>query len=480
MAGLTSSGLVIKTRSEIFDNFMAKLKARVDPMWDDRTNNLVNIISNIYAEEASDLWGGVQSAYDAAYPLSAFDVSLDNVADIVNVQRIPASQSFTQLQVTGLVGAVIPDDTVVTVVDTNERFLTQDNLTLSNTRFSDITFNITSVVDSTVYTVTIDSIAVSINSGVGATANSILTALKAAIDADVTGVTTSLPTSTTLRVNVTENNSVFSLVVGARIGVTSVSDLIQVVAQNFGPIKAPANTLTNLLVPIANVTSVTNLEAVKEGRLEETDSELRARRYESVSIIGAATEQAIIANVRNLDGVTAAFIIANRTFVTDVDGRPPKSFEVVVEGGDEEEIAQAIWLYHPVGIETTGDITRTIVDENGDSQSVKFSRPVTKYIRMEIDYTKYAEETFNTTGGEDGIAQAALSYGNTLNVGVDVIPQRFFGTIFNAVQGIESLVIRVSCSLDLMTWTPYQTTPIAIGKTERSNFDLTRITVTEV
>lgn len=480
MAGLTSSGLVIKTRSEIFDNFMSKLKSRVDPMWDDKTNNLVNIISNIYAEETSDLWGGVQGAYDAAFPLTAYDISLDNVADIVNVQRIPASQSFTQLQVTGTVGAIVPDDTVVTVADTNERFLTQSNLTLTNTRFSDIIFNITSVVDSTVYELTVDGTTVSINSGVSATANSILTALKAEIDSDITGTTTSLPTSTTLRVNVTENNSVFSLVVGARIGVTSVSDLVQVVAQNFGAVKAPANTITNLLVPIAGVASVTNLEAVKEGRLEETDSELRTRRYESVSIIGAATEQAIVANVRNLDGVTAAFIIANRTFTTDPDGRPPKSFEVVVEGGDEEEIAQAVWEYHPVGIETYGSITRTIIDSSGETQSVKFSRPVTKHIRMQIDYTKYSEETFNTTGGETGIAQAALAYGGTLNVGVDVIPQRFFGTIFSSVQGIESLVIRISSSTDLVTWTPYQTTPISIGRTERSAFDITRITVTEV
>jgi uncharacterized phage protein gp47/JayE len=341
-------------------------------------------------------------------------------------------------------------------------------------------FEITSVVDSTVYTLTIDGITVSINSGVGATANSILTALKAEIDNDVAGTTTSLPTTTTLRVNVTENNSVYSLVVGARIGVVSVSDLVQVEAQNIGEVKAPANTITNLLVPIANVTSITNLEAATEGRLEETDDELRVRRYESVSIIGAATEQAIIANVRNLDGVTAAFIIANRTFSTDSDGRPPKSFEVVVEGGDEEEIAQTIWKYHPVGIETTGDITRTIVDEMDEPQSVKFSRPVTVHIRMQIDYTKYAEESFNITGGEDGIAQAALAYGNTLNVGVDVIPQRFFGNIFGSVQGIESLVIRISSSTDLLSWTSYQTTPIAIGKTERSSFDITRITVNEV
>jgi len=479
MAGLTSAGLVIKTRQEIYENMQSKLKTRIDPLWDDVSNNAINIIFNIWAEELSDAWGGTQGAYDASYPLSAYATSLDYVADIVNVQRIEATQSFTQLQVTGLVGTVIPADTVVSVSDTNERFTVASNLTLTNTRFSDVVFEITSVVDSTVYTLTIDGVTVSINSGVGASANSILVALKAEIDSDVSGVTTSLPTSTTLRVNVTENNSVYSLVVGARIGVTSVSDLVQVTAINFGEIKAPVNTLTNLLVPISGVTSVTNLEAATEGRLEETDEELRVRRYESVSIIGAATEQAIIANVRNLDGVTAAFIIANRTFVTDVDGRPPKSFEVVVEGGDEQQIAETIWEYHPVGIETTGAISRTIIDSNGDPQAVEFSRPVIKYIRMEIDYTRYPEEPFASTG-EQGIKEAALAYGDSLNIGVDVIPGRFKGGIYAAVQGIDRIDVRLSSSLDEITWTPFVTTTIPIGRTERSSFDITRIVVNEV
>jgi len=480
MAGLTPAGLVIKTRPEIFENIQSKFKTRIDPLWGDRSNNLINIIANVFAEEISDAWGGIQGTYDASFPMSASGVSLDNVADIVNIQRIAASKSFTQLQVTGLVGATVPVDTVVKVVDTGERFLFSDTLVLSNTRFSDITFNITSVVDSTVYSLVIDGTTASINSGVGATANSILTALKAEIDSDVTGVTTSLPTSTTLRVNVTENNSVFSLTVGARIGVTSVSDLIQVVAQNFGEVKAPANTITELLIPVANVTSVTNLTPATEGRLEETDEELRARRYESVSVIGAATAQAIVSNVRNLDGVTAAFVIQNKAGVPDIDGRPSHSFEVVVEGGDEEEIAQTIWEYHPLGIETTGSISRTITDENGDPQSVEFSRPVVKYIKMEIDYTKYSEETFNETGGELGIAQAALAYGNTLNVGVDVIPKRFNGGIYDSVQGIDDLVIRISSSLDEITWTAFQTTRLPIGKTECSSFDIARIVVNEV
>lgn len=480
MAGLTSAGLVIKTLPEIREEFLTKCRARISPDWDDSANLLINIEQGIIADVASDLWEGLQGAYDANFPKSATKINLDNVADIVNVKRIAAAKSTAVLEVTGSVGSVVPEGTVIQVDSTEERFVTLAAYTLVNTQFSDITIGVTSVVNSTAYSVTIDGVVFSITSDVDATAAEIVTALKAAIDADTSlGVTATLPTSTTLRINVTEPNSVLPIVVGARLGVNSVSDLITVEAVNSGVVKAPAGTLNTLLIPVSGVTSVTNAIAATEGRVEETDEELRVRRYESVGIIGASTESAIISNVKNLEGVTAAFVIANRTFVTDVDGRPPKSFEVVVEGGDELTIGETIWRYHPAGIETYGDITRTITDDDGLTQTVLFSRPVNIYIKMEIDYTKYDEEAFAATG-EQGIKDAAFAYGNSLNIGVDVIPQRFFGNIFTNVQGLASLAIRISSSTDEVTWTPFTTSTIAVGRKENSSFDITRIVVNEV
>ena len=479
MAGITDQGLLIKTSTEVYNSFTEKLRTRVDPLWDDKSNNLINIFSGILADEISDAWLGFQGAYDASYPKSASGINLDNVSDIVNVQRIEATNSQTPLEFTGSVCTVIPATTIVTVDGTDARFATVSSLTLSATQFSDVTIQVTAIANSTAYSLTINNVVITITSDASATAAEIVTALKAAIDAASLGVTTSLPTSTTLRVNVTEVNSVYPLVVGARLGITSVSDIVDAEAEEEGEIQAPVNSLINLLVPIVGITSVTNNEEAKQGRLRETDSELRTRRYESVAIIGASTESAITANVKNLDGVTAAFIISNRTFTTDVDGRPPKSFEVVVEGGDEDSIAETIWRYHPAGIESYGNITKTIVDDDDITQTIKFSRPEEIYIKMQIDYTKYDEEAFGVSG-EEGIKQAALAYGETLNIGVDVIPQRFYGTIFSSVSGISSLAITLSSSTDGISWTPYSSTPVSVGKTQRSNFDITNINVTEV
>jgi uncharacterized phage protein gp47/JayE len=397
---------------------------------------------------------------------------------MVDVQRINASKSSVSLEFTGTVGTVIPQGTALKVLGTESRFFTVASKTLVSTQFSDITISISSVVNSTAYSLTIDGTVITVTSSGAATVNSILVQLLAALSAATT-CTSTMPTSTTLRINVTEINSVLPITVGARISITSVSDIATAQAEFEGVVKAPVGTLNTTLVPIAGLTSVNNLTAATEGRLEETDEELRIRRYDSVQIIGASTNSAITANVRNLPDVTAAFIIENKTFATDVDGRPAKSFEVVVEGGDTQTVAQTIWDYHPAGIESHGDITRTVVDIDDLPQTVQFSRPVTVYIKLEIDYTKYDEESFAATG-QDGIKAAALAYGNSLNIGNDVITDRFKGGIYAAVNGIENLVIRAAKSYDAMSWTALSTARIPIGRKENSLFDITRIVVAEV
>lgn len=479
MAGITSAGLTIKTLPEIISSLQSKLIARYGETFSISTNSPEGVIVGVVADELADAWQGVQGVYDAAFPKTSYSVNLDNVCEKVKVERIAASTSTTPLEFTGAVGSIIPANTVVLVDNTNERFATASSLTLVSTQFSDVTIEVSAVANSTAYEVTINNTLVSITSGVSATASAIISSLKAAIDGLSLGVTTTLPTSTSLRINVTQPSSVFPLLVGARLAITSISNIVSASAEQTGVVKAPLNTLNTLFAPIVGIASVTNPVAAVEGREQETDEELRVRRYESVQVIGAATIQAIVANVRNLEGVTAAFAIQNKLGVPDVDGRPSHSFEVVVEGGDEQLVAETIWKYHPAGIETTGSITRTIVDGDGEEQTVKFSRPTIIYIRMQVDYTKDDEEAFALTG-EDGIKQAALSYGNTLGIGKDVNPQRFFGTIFTSVQGVESLVIRISSSTDLMAWSAYTTSPISISRTQSTDFDVARIVVTEV
>lgn len=475
MVGLSAEGLTIKTLPEVITTMSDKIKLRINPDFTVAEDTVVGLYTGILGDEASNLWDAVQMVYDASYPRTATGISLDNTSNIVNVTRIPAAKSAGNVEFTGTVGTVVPINTALKVSATGDRYFTTSALTLTSSIVSDVTLNISTVANSTVYTLTINNIVVSITSGGSATANSILLQLQTAINSLVSGVTTSLPTSTTLRINVTEPDSTYPLVIGTRIAATTVSNLVNAQSEFYGAYVAPVGTVNTLLVPIFGINAVTNLKDMNVGRPEETDSELRIRRYNSVGIIGASTYSSVISNIKNIDGVTAAFIIENKTGSPDIDGRPSHSFELIVEGGDSDAIAETLWKYHPLGIETFGSITRTVAS----GYTVHFSRPTTVYIKMSIDYSLYSEEDFAATGS-DGIKQAAADYGNTLQVGQDVIPQRFFGSIFSSVSGLSSLVVRVAKSYDNISYGSYTTSPIAISAKENSIFDITRIITTQV
>ncbi len=160
---------------------------------------------------------------------------------------------------------------------------------------------------------------------------------------------------------------------------------------------------------------------------------------------------------------------------TALVGRPPKSFESVVQGGTDAAVALDIWNSKPAGIQTFGNTAENILDSSGTQQTINFTRPDAISLRFEVDYTLYDEESFPATG-EATIAQIVLDVTNALGVDEDVIPSRYFGPIYSGVSGIDSLVVRV----EIIATPGFQTTKLAIAADQFASTLSTDITVTEV
>ena len=156
-------------------------------------------------------------------------------------------------------------------------------------------------------------------------------------------------------------------------------------------------------------------------------------------------------------------------------GRPPKSFESIIQGGTDADVALDIWLTKPAGIESFGDTIQSITDSSGTQQQIKFTRPSAIIVGFEVDYTLYDEETF-PIDGETVIAQTVLDVTNALGVDEDVIPSRYFGPIYAAVSGIDSLVVRV----EIIASPGFQTTKLDIGLAEFASTSSNNIVVAEV
>lgn len=187
-------------------------------------------------------------------------------------------------------------------------------------------------------------------------------------------------------------------------------------------------------------------------------------------------------NPANLLIVNSAVASVSAQSATITGGRPPKSFEAVVEGGTDYAVANQIWLTKPAGIETFGNVNGgagiTIVDSQGNNQIIFFSRPSPIYIWIQVALTLYTQETF-PTNGISLVSNAILNYGNSLGVGIDVLLQRVLAQIF-IVPGIASGVMTIAATTNLTASPSYGSSDIIIQDSQIALFDLSRIAVSVV
>ena len=184
------------------------------------------------------------------------------------------------------------------------------------------------------------------------------------------------------------NNAVTFRYLGDGIGYVKVPFIADVV----GAIGVATGSLNSIATPVSGWETVYNPLAGDAGRLQETDSALRARRNQELAAAGNTTADAIRANILavnagsedvNHEPVTSCTVFYNDTDYTDANGVPPHSVECLVQGGTTADIAQAIWDSVGAGTRTYGSASGTAIDSEGSNQTVYFTRPteVQIYVR---------------------------------------------------------------------------------------------------
>lgn len=127
-------------------------------------------------------------------------------------------------------------------------------------------------------------------------------------------------------------------------------------------------------------------------------------------------------------------------------GRPGKSFEIVVEGGDDTTIATTILDSKPAGIQSYGSTSVLVYDVYNNPYTISFSRPTAVPIYVELvlqtDLTTATTPTFNPQSIST-IQEDIVSIINGVGIGGLVVGFGTNGIIgaFNAVPGILSYTL---------------------------------------
>lgn len=200
-------------------------------------------------------------------------------------------------------------------------------------------------------------------------------------------------------------------------------------AAETGAVACQVDTLTQIVTPVTGWETVNNPTAAVLGTEEESDSSLRAKRQQQL-YRGEALLQAIISSVRQVEGVLSVYGYENYTnAIQTVDGISiqPHSIYIVVDGGEDADIAQAIFEHKSLGCGYTGTEEVTVTDALGTPYEVAFNRP--DYQPVQINVTVTAPGTSVTADIQQSVKDALSAWANGeisgisgLGLGVDVSP----------------------------------------------------------
>lgn len=243
--------------------------------------------------------------------------------------------------------------------------------------------------------------------------------------------------------------------------------------EEFGPAVAVAGSL-DIETPVSGWAAAANALDAELGRDLETDESFRVNREAKLKAQGAATVDAIRAELLSVENVVEAYVIDNPLDFPDSESRPAHSVESIVQGGADADIVDTLFDTVCAGIKTYGHtgqkVTAVVYDSQGFPHTVEFTRPaeIDIWFRVEVDVvaSQYPSD------GDDQIKQALVALGDALSVGDDVIYERFQAEVFT-VSGV------FDCPVFLMDTVnpPTGTANIPIDIRELAAFDTSRIVV---
>lgn len=240
--------------------------------------------------------------------------------------------------------------------------------------------------------------------------------------------------------------------------------------QTDGAIEAGANTLNQIVTITTGWDTVTNLNPATVGQLEETQSAFEARRYASVALNSRGAIQSVYARIAQLEGVLSVYTAQNRTnepITIDAYQLKPHSIYVAVVGGNDNNIAQAIYNANSAGSDYNGNTTIQVTDPNtGAIENVTFLRPETinVFVRVQVqnqdlpnNYEALIKQAvFANFYGNDTSIVDGSSY-LRIKMNDDVFASRFLISVLNV--GIKS-VLNIEVSLDGVNYAPSIHIPI--------------------
>ena len=477
--GLTEKGFVVKPFEVILreeqDDFRTAFGIDIDLS----DTSIEGVYVKNQALKRAQLWEQLGKLYAIGDVDDSFGIYLDRLVNFINVERLSANATRVYECLWAKEGTKIPAAHLLRLAN-GQTFRIEKAATVSRSALLGFLLSVKEVVVGHTYQLQINASIIAYTAADDDEEEQIQNGIASAIEAAFPGVFEMQNTKDGLSVHSKIGLEAFSMASSdPNLEFPLLGFYAAYTATKAGQIIVSIGALNEIVSKVNGLESVVNYASGITGRAAESDAELRmslgTRQKQSTS-----NEIAIQNEILKVAGVEYARVYSNRE-ITEVNGRPPKSYEAVVVGGDEQAIAELIFQKGPAGIQAFGNITKTVTDSEGFDWEIGFSRPVNKYIWVMVGYSRNGEEDLPmdiVSAIQDNIIEWSQA---AINVGVDLIYQKIFRPVYNA-SGIGYAEIKVAATEDLTPPAPeeYLSENIEISEVDIAVFDKSRITVQEI
>lgn len=202
-----------------------------------------------------------------------------------------------------------------------------------------------------------------------------------------------------------------------------------------GSITAAANTINTIATPTFGWLSVTNTYVASAGVDVETDAELRGRYANATYQPSKTVLDGLLENIEALEGATRSKIYENDTNEVDSNGLPAHSITAVVEGGDDKDIATAIYFKKTPGCYTNGTTSVDLTTLSGNEATIRFYRPTNVAILVKIAIKQLPG--YNSTYADE-IKEAVYNYLSNLDIAETVYRSIIWSVAIQTMVSINS------------------------------------------
>lgn len=369
---------------------------------------------------------------------SANGQMLDNILE--NLWLIPrkgSSQAVGDVIVYGVYGSTISNGSQVSNNITGDVYEINRDVEFTSVGSSGVDLQIESINSTYSLSYSIDGFAsqspdITVTSPATDTTNrQVADRIVSAVNSQSSYLTATRNNDDTVKVTITDESRTGTFIIGGSLSIPRTYMMVGVTSVTYNSSESKVNQISSINTSVSTWLGVRNPFTIFASTGVEDNEDYRYRAKLTRNPNTNSKRNSILNALKSVRGVTYENVQANTSQNTTNSGITNNGLSITVMGGNEEEIALAIFNSIADGIATVGSINKTVKDMNGNNVSINFSRPILRKVKISFSLVIFPDFPSN---GKQLIRQALVDYFNNLDVGQDIYWSRLSDPI-NTVKG---------------------------------------------